>query len=88
MSNLPPTSLPVVSVEPPNTRTGDLTVTLQVPPNVPAETAARIKTVYTVHNPAPESTFNYQEYLQATKSTNLYIPSTFALTPNQQSRWQ
>jgi hypothetical protein len=87
MSNLPPT-LPVVSVVPPNTTTGDLTVTLDPSPILPAETAARVKTVYTVHNPVEDPKFDYQKYLDATKTTSLYIPPTFALTPDQQSRWQ
>jgi hypothetical protein len=82
-----PATLPVVSVEPPKTETGDITVTLDSSV-LPAETAARTKTVYTVHNPPADPKFDYQKYLDATKSTDLYIPSTFALTPDQQSRWQ
>ena len=59
-----PATLPVVSVEPPNTETGDLTVTLAVPPTVPTETAERIQTVYTVHNPPADPKFDYQKYLE------------------------
>ena len=80
-----PKTLPLESVEPVNIHSR--LVTFSVPATVPAQVVPRIQTEYYIRE-QPDPKFNYRDYLNATKVTDRYIPSTFALTPNQQSMWQ